>query len=144
MCAVCSEGRGTSQQLIPPQRETLPNGDHRSQRPGGQSAKDKQLNPRLFQGLNKTSDLHIWGGTALSPPAGWRRGPGVERGWCCAPQGWNTALLRPQSQNCSALCFVTAREGVKDRGGQQESPQGLDAEWHLRMLLWSDGLRGAF
>lgn len=63
MCCVCSEGRGTSQQLIPPQRETLPNGCHRSQRPGGQSAKDKQLNPRLFQGLNKVSDLHIRGGT---------------------------------------------------------------------------------
>lgn len=37
--------------------------------PKGQSAKDKQLNPQLFEGFNKASDLQIWGGTQLFPPA---------------------------------------------------------------------------
>lgn len=60
----------TSQQLIYPHKETLPNIDHKSQTSMGQSAKDKQLNPQLFRLLNKATDLQIWGGTQLFPPAG--------------------------------------------------------------------------
>lgn len=148
MCSVCSEGRGTSQQLIPPQRETLPNGGHRSQRPQGQSAKDKQLNPRLFKGLNKASDLHIWGGTLLSPPAGWPQGPGVERCWCVwppvPPRDETFPLCGPNPKDSLQLCFVKAGGRKKNPllsfygGGEWEEPTGAGCWMALEgaPLLW--------